>query len=348
MACTRILISAVVLALGSASFASANAEEVGSSQGFAFIVIGDTPYGPKDETMLAAALERVKDGAYRFVIHVGDYKGGRAPCTVDHDEGMKSLIAELAPMPVFYTPGDNEWTDCDRNINEVTGKRFSDLDRLDRVRDLFFSEPLNAPAEFSYERQAAMAENASWRYQNVRFATLHVTGTNNGRDWVTGDPLERALDAVTVRDAANMAWIGETFRQAKEEEAGAVVIAMHGDPTDIRDKPADKACETVAKNNDHACDAFTHLRARLRDEATSFARPVLVIHGDTAPFTLNQEFSGEEADTLWRLNAAGDAGVGRTGIPYGLRDIVEVAVETGADIPFSATGVLTEKKPKSK
>ena len=113
-------------------------EEASAQDAFSFVVIGDTPYNAADEAMLAEALPKIKEGAYPFVIHIGDYKGGRAPCTDEHDMRHRALIEELKPIPVFYTPGDNEWTDCDRNEDPATGKLYSDLDRLERDTEAVF------------------------------------------------------------------------------------------------------------------------------------------------------------------------------------------------------------------
>ncbi|MEL6372210.1 MAG: metallophosphoesterase [Pseudomonadota bacterium] len=311
-----------------------------------FIVVGDTPYSDKDEVMLGKAIPKVKEGDFPFVIHIGDYKGGGKPCTADHDVRHQELISSLSPLPVIYTPGDNEWTDCDRFEDPETGERYSDLDRLARVRELFFSERIKNTEGLDFRQQETLPENAAWSHGGVHFLTLHVTGTNNGRDWVTGDPLNEAKTAVEARDVANQEWLAGEAAHASEKGARALVIAMQADPTDIEDKPADIMCTDVAASNKHPCDAFTDLRAQIRDVALAFERPVIVIHGDTAPFTLNQSFAGEEAPNLWRLNAAGDAGVGRTGFPYGVRDVTHVTITPEADQPVEAFGLVTGKKPK--
>jgi hypothetical protein len=40
-------------------------------------------------------------------------------------------------LPLVYTPGDNEWTDCHRTNNGAYGP----LGRLDKVRETFFPKP---------------------------------------------------------------------------------------------------------------------------------------------------------------------------------------------------------------
>ena len=60
--------------------------------GFSFIVMGDTPYSDDDITMLNNAIPLINDSDYPFVIHIGDYKGGGAECTDDHDLRQLVLI----------------------------------------------------------------------------------------------------------------------------------------------------------------------------------------------------------------------------------------------------------------
>lgn len=333
------LAAALLAAAGCATEYSAVDSDPFPQGAFSFIVIGDTPYSSDDEEMLAAALPLIRNGAFPFVIHIGDTKGGRAPCTTDHDDRFARLLADLQPIPVIYTPGDNEWTDCDRNVEEATGKPYSDLARLQMIRTRFFADPPPTPKAFEFERQAAQVENASWRHHGVRFATLHVVGTANGRDFVTGDPLDEAKAAADARDAANSAWLAHALDLAVSEGAAALVIAMQGDPTDF-DGP--QPCADVS-SRDEACDAFKVLREDLRAAAIAFGRPLLVIHGDTAPFTLDQTFAGAEAPTLWRLNAAGDAGIGVTGVFYGTRDVTVVTIDPVVPATLTARGLVSGK-----
>lgn len=310
-----------------------------------FVVIGDTPYSQEDELLLEKAIPTIKMGGYPFVIHIGDYKGGRAECTSDHDERHKRLFEELKPIPMIYTPGDNEWTDCDRHKMPGSEQPYSDLHRLALIREMFFAKPPEVPDSFELEQQITETEreNMTWVSDDIRLLTLHVTGTNNGRDWVTGDPFAMALEAVNRRDKVNLRWLRDSFAKAKRDNAKAVIIAMQGDPNDIENKPKDVMCETVANSDKHGCDAFTDLRAGIRDEALSFGKPVLVIHGDTAYFNMKQYFNGEGAPNLWILNAAGDAGPG-----YGVRDVTEVSIDLSADMPFTARGLITGQRPSRK
>ena len=57
----------------------------------------------------------------------------------------------------MFTPGDNDWTDCDRPSNGG----FSSLERLDYERKVFFSTP------FSLGQEAAPAAGAGTRYASA-------------------------------------------------------------------------------------------------------------------------------------------------------------------------------------
>jgi hypothetical protein len=312
-----------------------------------FPVIGDTPYGPEDEAQLRDEIvPAIRAARHPFVIHIGDYKAGATPCTEEYDAAFDALIEALAPAQVFYTPGDNEWTDCDRNLDPSTGSPMSELGRLEQLRARHFRPASVDKNRWAYESQDAQAENATWRHAGIRFATLHVVGTNNGRNFVTGDPLDAAAAAADARDANNLAWIAYVAQAARRERARALVIAMHGAFTDTPERVRDIACDGLAGTGRTPCDGFAALRPALRAGAETFGGPTLLIHGDTAPFTLDQDMLGFEAPNLWRLNAAGDAGT-NNGVPYGVRDATLVTVAPEQHPPFAATGLVTGAAPET-
>jgi hypothetical protein len=325
----------------------------GSSPSLSFVVIGDTPYDEEDRRMLLdEALPRIRDmaaeGAAPFVIHIGDYKGGGAECTAELDDAFERLRASLAPTPVLYTPGDNEWTDCDRRTDPATGKPYSELQRLALVRQRFLAKPPAGVGGLSYSRQRNFPEHQTWRASGVRFATLHAVGTENGRSFVTGVSDAEGLAEVEAREAAALAWLNRAATAAKRERARALVIAMQADPVAAHDdKTAGSPCTGVSRER-NPCDAFIQLRAALKAAAATFGGPVLLIHGDTDPFTLNQDLMESGSPNLWRLNAAGDAGVGSTGQRYGVRDVTRVTIDPAATPPFAAVGLATGKAPAEK
>lgn len=307
-----------------------------------FPVIGDIPYSDDDRQVFEeAVVPAILSGDYPFVIHIGDYKGGGAPCTPAEDEAQLALIAQLAPTPVFYTPGDNEWTDCDRFIDPATGRPASELSRLDRLRTLFFSRSVSAPAAMAVKTHERIPENASWTYGSVRFATVHIVGTGNGFRAVEGDDPAEAGARARLREAAALDWIRLASANAQNENADALVFAIHADMTDVDAGALGKPCDRAIAEREQVCDAFAVLRAAVREGAERFGGPTLLIHGDTAPFTLGHFFSGDEADNLWILNAAGDHGVTPDGFHYGVQDSTLVTFAPGAANPFHAVGVVS-------
>jgi hypothetical protein len=334
-----------LLLLASCASVTGERAQSGSGQAFTFPVIGDIPYSQDDaEVLQSAIIPAIRAGSYPFVIHVGDYKGGGAPCTAEADEAQLALIAALAPAQVFYTPGDNEWTDCDRHKDPETGEPQSELDRLQRVRDLFFADPIAAPAEMQVIAQPAMTENVTWRYEGVRFATMHIVATNNGRNEIAGDDPAQAAIAADKRDIANLSWLLHVVAIAKHEHARALVISFQADVTDVDGALLGAPCDGADASRERDCDAFATLRPALRDAAAGFGGPTLLIHGDTAPFTFGQSFSGDEAPNLWCLNAAGDFGHSGA-ITYGVQDATLVTIDPASSTPFAAVGLVSAARP---
>jgi hypothetical protein len=174
------------------------------------------------------------------------------------------------------------------------------------MRHLFFDQPLDLPSSWSYARQPNYPENARWVQNGILFATVHIVATNNGRQEILKDDIEEALALVDARDQADRIWLEAAFNQANAIKASAVVIITQADVT----APGGSgACTAYNRMN---CDAFAALRDQLRRNAANFQergkprKPVLLVHGDTNPYCIDQKFGGDMAPNLWRLNAWGD------------------------------------------
>ena len=296
-----------------------------AADGLRFLVFGDAPYTGEQievlETTVAPAIGRAE---VSFLIHLGDLNGSKESCTDVLIEKRYKQLMDLRPGRVFYTPGDNEWTDCDRSKLKP---RFSELKRLDYLRDLISSRPMNLPPEWSYVSQDGFPENARWTQGNVMFATVHVVGTNNGREEILKDDVETTLDLVDARDQANRDWLGAAFDAAREFDSRAVVIAAQADVTE---RAGTAPCSDSLRIE---CDGFAEFRDQILRHAASFEAPVLLVHGDTNPFCLDKEFGGDTASKLWRLNALGDY----TGV-----DATVIGVQLDNDEePFAITSLMT-------
>src|SRR5258708_34865879 len=77
-----------------------------------------------------------------FSIHDGDLKAGSGtPGSVTPTTCSDALYTQAITyfnslrQPAFFTPGDNDWTDCDRPANGS----YNDLERLQHEREGLFS-----------------------------------------------------------------------------------------------------------------------------------------------------------------------------------------------------------------
>ena len=182
-------------------------------------------------------------------VHGGDIEAGGERCDDPIYTQFEGYLNALA-APAMYTPGDNEWTDCDRANNGP----YSSAERLAQIRaTLFDTNRSLGRRTIPLEVQAApYVENRRWRAGRITYATLHVVGSDNNRSGdVAPDPAEWA-----ARDAATNRWLRETrtfapedgftnFLRALREETiafRAPVVLVHGDSHYFRiDKPLQDA-----------------------------------------------------------------------------------------------------------
>src|SRR5262249_2246127 len=113
-------------------------------EGYAIGLWGDLPYS--DLQALVGVPNLIADmnrHSLRFTVHDGDLKGGNGPVgSVPPTTCVDALYVQAQGFfdalraPAILTPGDNDWTDCDRPSNGG----FSSLERLDHEREVFFSD----------------------------------------------------------------------------------------------------------------------------------------------------------------------------------------------------------------
>lgn len=236
------------------------------ADGFLFIAGGDVPYGPGDAITYRMQLEAALALKPRLLAHVGDIKDGGSPCTDLKLEEMRELFRSL-PVPMVYTPGDNEWTDCHRN----KAGAYDPLERLGRLRTLFFGDPnVLRLAKLGVEvPDPAYPEQYRFSQEGVLFATLHLVGSHNNRR--KDDP--QAMAEFKARTKAMVKHLRQTFAQARQRNAPGLVLIFHADPLFERDQP-------------HA--AYEDLIETLRKELRQWSRPVLAIHGDSHTYLLDR------------------------------------------------------------
>jgi hypothetical protein len=236
---------------------------------FTFVGWGDVPYKLPDDypkvDRLIAAINKAKPA---FSLHVGDTKDGSSPCT---DEVLKKAYDQMmtVEVPLVYTIGDNEWVDCHRK----SAGGYDPRERLAKVREIFFAKPgvSMGKTPMAVESQgkldpkfAKFVENQRFVHNGVVFVTPHVIGSNNGLESL--DP--KSGEEFYERDKANVAWLNEAFRLARERNAPAMVIWFQAALYDVggRSVPA-------ASGHYNTVDAIAK-------GAQAFGKPVLVMHGD--------------------------------------------------------------------
>jgi hypothetical protein len=247
------------------------AESVGGARAFSFVALGDMPYDiPADYAKFDRLIAAINALAPAFSIHVGDIKNGGGPCTDDVFQKVYDQFQSFA-QPLVYAIGDNEWTDCHRNKAGPSDPR----ERLTKLRKMFFARPDQslgrAPLAVESQAQAMPAhasyvENARFAKNDVLFVTLDIPGSNNGFE--TLDP--QAATEFFDRNRANLAWLADSFRKAKETNAKAVVLAFQANLWDIRD----------ANNTIPPASGFRDCINAIEREAKAFGKPVLVVQGD--------------------------------------------------------------------
>lgn len=313
----------------------------GDNEPYTFIAIGDTPYSETEETrIIDKIVGAVQQAEPPFLAVYGDIKSGAETCSEELLLKRQELFYSMAPGRVFYTPGDNEWTDCDRPSLEPA---VSELGQLSLIRKVFFRDPpVQNPKDWSYVQQDNYPENARWITKEILFVTVHTVSTNNGRMDILKDDIDLALSMVEARDQANRVWLEQAFQEGKNQKVRALVIITQADPT-----AADGSGECTAYRRMH-CDAFAGFRGDVIRLAKGFfpsyedtrLRPVLLMHGDTGPFCFDKAFGGKAAPNLWRLNAWGDFTVPA--------DATVVTVQPGnQDEPFAAITLMERTVPGS-
>ncbi len=199
---------------------------------------------------------------------------------------------------MVYTPGDNEWTDCWQD----RAGRFDPLERLALLRQRFFrdAEPLGRGALPLVRQQPPTVENARWMRDGVLFLTLSVPGSNNGRPGDPGEPGARnlpqgaaAMAEFAVRDAANRAWLAESFAAAPEARGAVIGIQ------------ADLFFKQVCGNGYDS--GYQAIRDAIAQQAAAFRRPVLLLNGDSHFLAVHEPL--EAAPNLTRLQVPGEADV---------------------------------------
>jgi hypothetical protein len=202
---------------------------------------GDMPYS--DVQALTGVPNLIADMNKQdlaFTVHDGDLKGGNGIAnsvkpTICSDALYTQALGFFNALrtPAIFTPGDNDWTDCDRPSNGS----FSSRERLDHERQVFFSTPFSLgqrrlrqevqtePLCLGVNGFVPCVENRRWTAGGVTYATLNIQGSCNNLCDTAPDPAEYA-----ARNLANIAWMQTTFQVALTRRSAAVMLITQGNP----------------------------------------------------------------------------------------------------------------------
>jgi hypothetical protein len=253
----------------------------GFAQSFTFAAIGDVPYGPHEE--FAALVDKINTKSLAFTIHVGDIKSGSTVCSDETFLSVRQLFDRF-DRALIYTPGDNEWTDCHR----LNNGRYDPLERLEKIRQLFFAsneslgkQRLPLQTQSSQKSFTPFVENRRWSQGNVRFATLHLVGSNNNLQ-----PGLPSSSEFAAREHANIAWLRETFAEAKANADAAVVLAMQAD---------------TFFGEPRKGSGFVRWNVVLAEEVAAWGKSVLLIQGDTHQYLIDRPLKDNKGKPLSQL-----------------------------------------------
>jgi hypothetical protein len=283
---------------------------------------GDLPYSDLQATVgVPNLIADMNDSDIEFSINDGDLKvgsgvpGSSTPTTCSnamYDQALGYLNS--LKKPAILTPGDNDWTDCDRPANGG----FNSLERLDHERDVFFSTPFSlgkqrlrlevqsSPTCLGANGARACVENRRWTFQDITYATFNVQGSCNNLCDTAPDPAEYA-----ARNAANIVWLQQTFAEAKAKRSSGVMLVSQADPgfdgSDATRAPLRDPRTLV--QSDGQPDGFHDFLVAVRSAVTDFRRPVVYVHGDSHYFRIDKpllDTQGRRLENFTRLETFGD------------------------------------------
>ncbi|MDB4967573.1 MAG: hypothetical protein JWN44_3262 [Myxococcales bacterium] len=273
-------------------------------------VIGDSPYGtsPTDVTQLLAYPAFIAsinaDPDVQLVMHVGDIHSGKQYCTEAYDRQIFELWKQFRD-PVIYTPGDNEWVDCNKKAegggsynaathaidyvldasgNPVDYANGDPIANLELVRSIFFPLPgvtlgqhkrlvlsqaqLPSPAHPTDQR---FVENVMWVQSHVLIVAINLPGgSNNDSDiWYGAPTLSAAQQSETdERTGADLRWLDLAFAIAEEAHLDGVVIQTQADMWDAEKGAAHQA-------------GYEPIVQTIAARTTQLRKPVLMFNGDS-------------------------------------------------------------------
>jgi hypothetical protein len=270
-----LLLSAVLLGMNAWGWAAPADEVAQPLLAFEFAIIGDLPYNAQEEAKFLELIAAIDRARVVFVVHNGDFKSGATPCT-DELFYQRYGLFQTFKHPLIYVFGDNEWTDCHRIGSEPR-------DRLAKLREIFTQgtislghDPLHLARQSDNPLYSKFRENVRWSVGSATFVGLNIPGSNN--NFPTTLPSGATvgnLEEYTERNAANLAWMRESFALATQDGRRGLMLFMQGNPFPYTP-------------NDSNLKGFEEFLVALEEETLKFGKPVVLAHGDSHYFRVDK------------------------------------------------------------
>ena len=307
-----------------------------SSRAYSIGLWGDLPYSAEQAAVLPNLIADMNSQNLAFTAHDGDLRqGSGAPNCADN-----SIYTRAATYfgslhaPAIFTPGDNDWTDCDRKSLGADGR--NSLQELTNERAFFFATahtlgqtqflqevqatPLckgfgsaNANTDVTKTQTATYTdvpcvENRRWIVGTVMYATLNIQGSCNNLCDDYPDATEYA-----ARNAADIQWMKDTFATAIAQNCVAVMFITQADPGFAQDSSQGGPLRnpmTLAETDVPAIqDGFQAFLLALRAQVIAFNKPVAYVHGDSHYFRIDKpllDATGKRVTNFTRVETFGD------------------------------------------
>ena len=280
-------------------------DDDGDGSAYAIGLWGDLPYSSVQETGVENLIRDMNRQRLAFTVHDGDLKQGNGDPVCNFAMYSKALgFFNSLNAPAMFTPGDNDWTDCDRPLNGG----FDSLDRLSFERQFFFSDEFSLGQHRLHQRVQtdplclggsnaapsfeACVENRRWTVGRVTYATLNIQGSCNNLCGVAFNTEEYA-----ARNAADIAWMNDTFAEATRRQSVAIMFISQADPGfsqfefDAPQRDPKTLAQTSGPSSTPAAanfDGFKEFLLALRSKVIAFGKPVTYVHGDSHYFRIDK------------------------------------------------------------
>ena len=226
------------------------------------------------EARLKQAIADEGDAALAFVVVTG-IKGVNEPCS-DRLYARRRELLDDARRPVIMLPSATDWSECKNSAGRSVA-----IERLNRLRELFYGEPQSLGAKkmpvtrlSSSAKFRSYGENAHWQVGDVLYATINLPANNNHYRPEAGRNSE-----YEDRLVANRFWLNRLFAMAKREKLEAVVLFSEGDVKALAQRSALRALLDRASTK---ADGFDEPRRQIATLSAKYGGKVLLVDTDAS------------------------------------------------------------------